>query len=105
MCCSMGKGGNIGDTTTVRDRETPYAWDEIRKHSTENDTWIVLEGRVYDVSNFKKRHPGGWQLMEDHAGQDASVGGAYVRSLLYRVSAPVSKRQIYIHVHVYSVLT
>ena len=71
----MGKGGNIGDTTTVRDRETPYAWDEIRKHSTENDTWIVLEGRVYDVSNFKKRHPGGWQLMEDHAGQDASVGG------------------------------
>ena len=66
----MGKGGDAGPTV---DRETPYTWEEIRKHTTQDDTWIVLEGGVYDVSNFKKRHPGGWLLMEDHAGQDATV--------------------------------
>ena len=65
----MGKGAQ-GE---VRDREQQFMWEEIRKHRKPDDTWVVLEGKVYDVTNFKKRHPGGWQLMEDHAGQDATV--------------------------------
>ena len=69
LCCSMGKGAQ-GE---VRDREQAFMWDEIRKHRNPDDTWVVLENKVYDVSNFKKRHPGGWQLLEDHAGQDATV--------------------------------
>ena len=69
---SMGKGGNLGESRT-HDRDTAYEWEEIRKHTSEDSTWIVLENNVYDVTNFKKRHPGGFQIMEDHAGQDASV--------------------------------
>ena len=52
----MGKGG---DGATVRDREQPLKWEEIRKHCTADDCWIVLEGLVYNVSDWKKRHPGG----------------------------------------------
>ena len=57
----MGKGGNAGQSGPV-DRETPYSWEDVRKHCTPEDNWIVLEGRVYDVTNFKKRHPGGMLL-------------------------------------------
>ena len=51
----MGKGAQ-GE---VRDREQQFMWEEIRKHRKPDDTWVVLEGKVYDVTNFKKRHPGG----------------------------------------------
>jgi L-lactate dehydrogenase (cytochrome) len=32
---------------------------EIRKHSTENDCWIVVNGDVWDITEFIPSHPGG----------------------------------------------
>ena len=68
----MGKGGQSVVTRNA-DPEQPLKWEEIRKHNTDKDAWLVLEGKVYDVTEFKQRHPGGWRVMEDHAGQDSTV--------------------------------
>lgn len=32
---------------------------EISQHANEEDTWIVVNGKVYDVTKFAPRHPGG----------------------------------------------
>lgn len=49
-----------------------YGWDEIRKHSSKTDRWLVIDGRVYDVTRWAKKHPGGERLIATHSGQDAT---------------------------------
>jgi L-lactate dehydrogenase (cytochrome) len=45
---------------------------EVRRHSTGEDSWIVLNGVVWDFSNFAAAHPGGPEVIESHFGQDGS---------------------------------
>jgi alkylation response protein AidB-like acyl-CoA dehydrogenase/predicted heme/steroid binding protein len=46
--------------------------EEVSKHNSDGDTWIIVDGDVYDVSKFATLHPGGKQLLLDYAGQDAT---------------------------------
>ncbi|NXX84254.1 FADS1 desaturase, partial [Urocolius indicus] len=34
--------------------------------------WLVIDRKVYDVSNFSKQHPGGRKVLSHYAGQDAT---------------------------------
>jgi cytochrome b involved in lipid metabolism len=47
-----------------------FTWDEIKKHNKETDLWVVYKGDVIDVTKFQKEHPGGAEVLQDHAGQD-----------------------------------
>jgi len=47
--------------------------DEVRKHSTTNDCWIVFHGKVYDITSFLSEHPGGVSIIAEHAGMDATA--------------------------------
>ena len=38
--------------------------DEVARHCTEGDAWIVLDGEVFDVSSFVKWHPGGRGVLQ-----------------------------------------
>eukprot|EP01084_Bolivina_argentea_P130728 230785_1 len=49
-----------------------YTWDEIRKHNQEEDLWVVLYSRVYNVTEFQIDHPGGPDVLQDIAAQDAT---------------------------------
>eukprot|EP00483_Globobulimina_turgida_P006674 UN06684 len=49
-----------------------YSWEEIRKHNTEEDLWVVIYDRVYDVTEFQIDHPGGPDVLQDVAGTDAT---------------------------------
>jgi L-lactate dehydrogenase (cytochrome) len=33
--------------------------EEIKKHSTEDDCWIVIDDVVWDITDFISIHPGG----------------------------------------------
>lgn len=49
------------------------ALDEVAYHDTMNDCWIVLYDRVYDITNFLELHPGGHDVLLEHAGRDATI--------------------------------
>ena len=52
-----------------------YSREEVSQHGTAEDCWIILHGEVYDVTSWLHKHPGGAQLLLNHAGEDASVSG------------------------------
>jgi cytochrome b involved in lipid metabolism len=45
---------------------------EVRKHNTEDDLWIVLENKVYDLTEFAPTHPGGPGYLTMNAGMDGT---------------------------------
>ncbi|KAF4551668.1 FMN-dependent dehydrogenase-like protein 1 [Elsinoe fawcettii] len=47
--------------------------DEISKHSSAEDCWIVVDGAVWDLTEFAPSHPGGAHIITRHAGHDAST--------------------------------
>jgi cytochrome b involved in lipid metabolism len=44
---------------------------EIFQHNTKESLWIMIDRKVYDVTNFK--HPGGKTPLLNNAGQDATT--------------------------------
>ncbi len=49
-----------------------YSVEEVLKHKTEQSLWITRDNKVYDVTDFAQRHPGGAAVLCKHAGQDVS---------------------------------
>lgn len=50
-----------------------FRWEQIRQHNLPGDKWLVIERRVYDVSRWVQRHPGGSRLISHHGAEDATV--------------------------------
>lgn len=46
--------------------------DELKTHNKPGDLWISIQGKVYDVSNWVKDHPGGDFPLLNLAGQDVT---------------------------------
>ncbi|XP_062997533.1 cytochrome b5 [Elgaria multicarinata webbii] len=45
---------------------------EVAKRNTNKETWLVIRGRVYDVTGFLDEHPGGEEVLLEQAGKDAT---------------------------------
>jgi len=54
------------------DRNREYTMEEVAKHNTEKDCWVVVNGDVLDVSEFLPDHPGGRKAILIYAGRDAT---------------------------------
>mmetsp|Transcript_13770 Transcript_13770/g.34631 ORF Transcript_13770/g.34631 Transcript_13770/m.34631 type:complete len:480 (+) Transcript_13770:121-1560(+) len=48
------------------------SWSELSKHSTAQDCWVALHGKVYDVTQFLAEHPGGAKVIAKWAGGDGT---------------------------------
>ncbi|NXW91676.1 FADS2 desaturase, partial [Alopecoenas beccarii] len=49
-----------------------YTWEEIQKHNLRTDKWLVIERKVYNVTKWANRHPGGQRVISHCAGEDAT---------------------------------
>ncbi|XP_006911280.1 fatty acid desaturase 2 [Pteropus alecto] len=69
----MGKGGNQGEGATEREAPIPtFRWEEIQKHNVRTDQWLVVDRKVYNVTKWASRHPGGHRVIGHYAGEDAT---------------------------------
>lgn len=46
--------------------------DELKKHNKPGDLWISIQGKIYNVSDWAKDHPGGEVPLLNLAGQDVT---------------------------------
>lgn len=46
--------------------------DEIATHNSRDSCWIIVHGKVYDVTEFLDDHPGGSKIILKYAGKDAT---------------------------------
>ncbi|NXU57171.1 FADS2 desaturase, partial [Turnix velox] len=66
----MGKGGEQGGETEGQPRF--YTWEEIQRHNLRTDKWLVIERKVYNVTKWVNKHPGGHRVISHCAGEDAT---------------------------------
>ena len=59
-----GYGGKDGSFTLA----------EVAKHDKKDDVWVIIKGKVYDLSEFVDEHPGGVEAIMKRAGGDATEG-------------------------------
>ncbi|GBD33942.1 Soluble cytochrome b558 [bacterium HR34] len=48
-----------------------YSFEEIQKHNTRDDCWLVINGKVYDVTDFLNKYPEGDAILQN-CGKDAT---------------------------------
>ncbi|KAJ1326009.1 L-lactate dehydrogenase (cytochrome) [Microdochium nivale] len=68
------------------------SWAEVQQHDKEGDIWIVVDGHVYDMTAFALEHPGGPEIIVEHAGRDATAAYSSVHgpSLIRKELGPDS---------------
>lgn len=44
----------------------------VAAHNTQNDCWIILNGKAYDVTGYLNQHPGGSEAIIAYCGTDAT---------------------------------
>lgn len=46
--------------------------DEVKKHTTRQSLWMVMDDKVYDITDYVSEHPGGEAVLIEEAGTDAT---------------------------------
>ena len=69
---SGGSADGAGKSNAA-DPNKVWSWEEIAKHTTEDDCWVVVNGVVLDATSFLNDHPGGKGAIMLYAGKDATA--------------------------------
>merc|ERR1711934_347741 len=65
-------GRIAGEERTMAPRKDPITAEEFLKHATEEDLWLLIGGKVYDVTQYQEEHPGSDSILHDVKGVDAT---------------------------------
>ncbi|CAL9737923.1 L-lactate dehydrogenase (cytochrome) [Monosporozyma servazzii] len=50
-----------------------FSPQEVSKHNTPDDCWVVIDNQVYNLTDFIDIHPGGPEILKLNAGKDVSA--------------------------------
>nr|GMD28012.1 cytochrome B5 [Ipomoea batatas] len=56
----MGRGSKV------------YTLAQVSQHNNAKDCWLIIDGKVYDVTKFLEDHPGGDEVLLSSTGKDAT---------------------------------
>ncbi|TDH09608.1 hypothetical protein EPR50_G00088140 [Perca flavescens] len=70
----MGGGGQLTEPEEpISGRAAGvYTWEEVQSHCNRNDQWLVIDRKVYNITQWAKRHPGGIRVISHYAGENAT---------------------------------
>merc|ERR1719454_1127884 len=70
----LGEGGGDGDDDDDEEEAggDGYTLEEVAKHTSKTDCWVVVAGEGLDVTSFLSQHPGGELAILTFAGKDAT---------------------------------
>ncbi|XP_044485057.1 cytochrome b5-like [Mangifera indica] len=49
-----------------------FTLSQVSEHNTLKDCWLIIHGKVYDVTKFLEDHPGGDEVLLSATGKDAT---------------------------------
>lgn len=82
-----------------------YTMAEVAKRNTREELWVIVDGRVYDLTKYIDKHPGGILPIQDMAGKDCTdVFANYHAARIYKSMLPaflvgeVSDYEVFEHV-------
>jgi cytochrome b involved in lipid metabolism len=69
-----GSGGGSAPAPAQKPVSTnlPLTSDEVKKHNSANDCWSIIDGVVYDLTNWVDSHPGGSSRITAICGKDGT---------------------------------
>mmetsp|Transcript_5783 Transcript_5783/g.8134 ORF Transcript_5783/g.8134 Transcript_5783/m.8134 type:complete len:545 (+) Transcript_5783:74-1708(+) len=66
-----------------------YTVAEVAKHNSRESIWVIIDGRVYDLTRYIDKHPGGHLMIENMAGKDCTDAFAnYHTARVYKHMLP-----------------
>jgi cytochrome b involved in lipid metabolism len=69
------QGNQDTKSTTVESSQTTpsgYTAAQVAEHNSSTSCWTIVNGNVYDVTSFIKKHPGGSGAIKSMCGKDGS---------------------------------
>jgi len=69
---AAGGGGGGAVVANLAPGMSAYTLDDVAKHNSKSSCWVVLDGKVLDVTSFLADHPGGELAILTFAGKDAT---------------------------------
>ena len=64
---------DMKESNIKKTQSTEYTRGEVALHKKPQDLWIIIDGKVYDVTSWLKHHPGGKKIIQHYGGEDATV--------------------------------
>ena len=73
-----GTTGTLGDndvtvvTVPAKSQTRVLTKQEVAKHTTRDDCWVIVDNKVLDLTRYLRDHPGGMLSVQKRAGGDAT---------------------------------
>lgn len=49
-----------------------YSMEDVKKNCENNQTWVVINNSIYNVTEFLNEHPGGEEVLLEQSGRNAT---------------------------------
>jgi cytochrome b involved in lipid metabolism len=72
QAASSGGGSAPAPAQKPVSTNLPLTLDEVKKHNSADDCWSIIDGNVYDLTNWVNSHPGGSSRITSICGKDGS---------------------------------
>ncbi|KAK4247466.1 hypothetical protein C7999DRAFT_41235 [Corynascus novoguineensis] len=62
----------MATTETASTQPVEFTTEDVATHKDKADNWMIIHGKVFDVSQYLEDHPGGVEVLAEAAGTDAT---------------------------------
>ncbi|CAO3593398.1 unnamed protein product [Absidia cylindrospora] len=49
-----------------------FTYEQVAEHNKREDLWMIIDNKVYDITEFVDEHPGGEEVLIDEGARDAT---------------------------------